>query len=89
MKVDSRAGSARGAELLAHEGLEALEYRYLPRQVSLEERYAKALPDVDLGPDPIAFAALAAVVREPKPPPTYGALMRSRGSGRNARRRKR
>jgi segregation and condensation protein A len=58
----------RAAELF--EGLEALEYRYLPRQVSLEERFAKALPDVDLGLDPIAFAALAAVVREPKAPPT-------------------
>ncbi len=58
----------RAAELF--EGLEALEYRYLPRQVSLEERFAEALPDVDLGLDPLAFAALAAVVREPKPPPT-------------------
>ena len=57
----------RAAELF--EGLEALEGRYLPRQVALEERFAAALPDVDLGMDPIAFAALAAVVREPRPAP--------------------
>lgn len=57
----------RAAELF--EGLEALEGRYVPRQVALEERFAAALPDVDLGMDPIAFAALAAVVREPRPAP--------------------
>jgi segregation and condensation protein A len=58
----------RAAELF--EGLEELECRYVPRQVSLELRFAAALPDVDLGLDPNASAALAAVVREPKPKPT-------------------
>jgi segregation and condensation protein A len=58
----------RAAELLA--GLEQLEARYTPRRVALEPRFAAALPDVEFTVDPIAFAALAAVVREPKPPPT-------------------
>jgi segregation and condensation protein A len=57
----------RAAELF--EGLEELESRYFPREVALEPRFAAALPDVDLGLDPIAFAALAAVVREPRPGP--------------------
>jgi segregation and condensation protein A len=57
----------RAADLFA--GLEELESRYFPRQVALEPRFAAALPDVDLGLDPIAFAALAAVVREPKSAP--------------------
>jgi segregation and condensation protein A len=57
----------RAAELF--EGLEELESRYFPREVALEPRFAAALPDVDLGLDPITFAALAAVVREPRPGP--------------------
>jgi segregation and condensation protein A len=58
----------RAAELLA--GLEQLESRFTPRQVALERRFAAALPDVEIPLDPAAFAALATVVREPKPPPT-------------------
>ena len=57
----------RAAELLA--ALDALESRFLPRQVALEERFAAALPDVELDIDLAAFAALAAVVREPRPAP--------------------
>jgi segregation and condensation protein A len=58
----------RAAELLA--GLEVLESRFTARQVALEPRFAAALPDVEIPLDPVAFAALATVVREPKPPPT-------------------
>ena len=57
----------RAAELLA--GLDALESRFIPRQVALEDRFAAALPDVELDIDLAAFAALAAVVREPRPAP--------------------
>jgi segregation and condensation protein A len=60
----------RAAELFS--GLEAMETRFIPRQVALEERYTEALPDVVLGLTPDAFAALAAaaVSRKPKPAPT-------------------
>ncbi len=58
----------RVAELFA--GLELLEGRFTARQVALEPRFAAALPDVEIPLSPAAFAALAAVVREPKPPPT-------------------
>jgi segregation and condensation protein A len=57
----------RAAALFA--GLEQLETRFIPRQVALEARFAAALPDVVLGIDPATFAALAAVVRAPKPAP--------------------
>jgi segregation and condensation protein A len=57
----------RAAELLA--GLDALESRFIPRQVSLEERFVAVLPEIVLDIDLAAFAALAAVVREPRPAP--------------------
>ncbi len=58
----------KASELFA--GLETLESRFIPRQVALEERFARALPDVVLGITPQQLAALAAVAREPKPAPT-------------------
>ena len=52
--------------------LEAGAQRRFPRSVALEERFAVLLPEVLLGVDPDAFAALAASVFRPKPPPTVG-----------------
>jgi segregation and condensation protein A len=52
--------------------LEAGAQRRFPRSVALEERFAALLPEVLLGVDPDAFAALAASVFRPKPPPTVG-----------------
>jgi segregation and condensation protein A len=57
----------RAAELLS--GLELLETRYIPRQVSLEERYVAVLPEVVLGLTPAQFHALADQARQAKPPP--------------------
>jgi segregation and condensation protein A len=44
--------------------------RRFPRSVALEERFSALLPEVLLGVEPDAFAALAASVFRPKPPPT-------------------
>jgi segregation and condensation protein A len=52
--------------------LEAGAQRRFPRSVALEERFAALLPEVLLGVDPEQFAALAASVFRPKPPPTVG-----------------
>jgi segregation and condensation protein A len=52
--------------------LEAGAQRRFPRSVALEERFSALLPEVLLGVDPDAFAALAASVFRPKPPPTVG-----------------
>jgi segregation and condensation protein A len=52
--------------------MEAGAQRRFPRSVALEERFAALLPEVLLGVDPDAFAALAASVFRPKPPPTVG-----------------
>jgi segregation and condensation protein A len=52
--------------------LEAGAQRRFPRSVALEERFSALLPEVLLGVDPEAFAALAASVFRPKPPPTVG-----------------
>lgn len=57
----------RAAELMS--GLELLETRYLPRQVSLEARYVEVLPEVVLGLTPAQFHALADQARRAKPPP--------------------
>lgn len=46
--------------------------RRFPRSVSLEDRYAKLLPEVLLGVDAHAFAELAAAVFRPKPPEEVG-----------------
>lgn len=55
----------RAAELLS--GLELLEQRYIPRQVSLEERFVAVLPEVVLGLTPVQFHALADQARQAKP----------------------
>jgi segregation and condensation protein A len=52
--------------------LEAGAMRRFPRSVALEERFSALLPEVLLGVDPETFAALAASVFRPKPPPTVG-----------------
>lgn len=49
--------------------LQAAALRRYPRAVTLEERYLGLLPEVSLGLDPAGFAALAAEVFAPKPPP--------------------
>ena len=49
--------------------MEAGAARRFPRSVALEERFAVLLPEVLLGVDADAFAALAASVFRPKPPP--------------------
>jgi segregation and condensation protein A len=50
-------------------GLMALEARFTPRAVPLEQRYADALPEVQIGIGPTELAALAARLREPPLPP--------------------
>ncbi|WP_416211084.1 segregation and condensation protein A [Frankia sp. Cr2] len=50
-------------------GLMALEARHLPRAVALEPRYARALPEVQIGIGPAELARLAARLREPPLPP--------------------
>jgi segregation and condensation protein A len=48
----------------------ATEARRHPRVVRMEPRFAEVLPEVLLGLGPAEFAALAAKVLEPRPPPT-------------------
>ena len=50
--------------------LEAGALRRYPRAVSLEARYLGLLPEIRIGLTPEQFAALAASVFRPKPPPT-------------------
>ncbi|WP_026918043.1 segregation and condensation protein A [Gordonia shandongensis] len=52
--------------------LEAAALQRYPRAVSLEDRFAELLPEVDLGVDPPGFAAVAAAAFVPKPIPTVG-----------------
>ncbi len=47
----------------------AAESRRFPRAVAIEPRYAELLPEVLIGLGPAQFAALAARVLSPKPPP--------------------
>ena len=49
--------------------LQAAALRRYPRAVTLEERYLGLLPEVQIGLDGPAFAALATQVFAPKPPP--------------------
>jgi segregation and condensation protein A len=49
--------------------LESTALRRYPRAVTLEDRYLGLLPDVHIGLESRAFAALAAGVLQPKPPP--------------------
>jgi len=55
------------AELFAE--LQSTALRRYPRAVTLEERYLNLLPEVQIGLDAAAFAALATEVFAPKPPP--------------------
>ncbi|MFD1323199.1 segregation and condensation protein A [Micromonospora sonneratiae] len=50
--------------------LEAVGSRRYPRAVTLEPRYAEALPDLVLGIGPERLAKLAVKAMTPKPPPT-------------------
>ncbi|MEV6234558.1 segregation/condensation protein A [Saccharopolyspora shandongensis] len=50
--------------------LEAGALRRYPRSVSVEERFANLLPEVQIGVPPQRFAEIAAAVFRPKPPPT-------------------
>jgi segregation and condensation protein A len=50
--------------------LEAGALRRYPRAVTLEARYLGLLPEIKIGMTPEQFAALAASVFTPKPPPT-------------------
>ena len=50
--------------------LEAGALRRYPRAVSLEQRYLGLLPEIRIGLTPEQFAAMAATVFTPKPPPT-------------------
>ena len=50
--------------------LEAGALRRYPRAVSLEPRYLGLLPEIRIGLTPEQFAAMAATVFTPKPPPT-------------------
>ncbi|MDQ6648723.1 MAG: segregation/condensation protein A [Actinomycetota bacterium] len=52
------------SELMAREG------RRHPRSVGLEDRYLALLPEVLLGVGPLEFAAVAARVLAPRPPPS-------------------
>ena len=57
-------------EAAAHiAALEAVGARRYPRAVTLEPRYAEALPDLVLGIGPERLAALAVKAMTPKPPP--------------------
>src|ERR1700712_1385285 len=49
--------------------LEAAALQRYPRAVTLEDRYLGLLPEVQLGRDAAGFAAMAATVFGPKPPP--------------------
>lgn len=59
--------------------LEATALQRYPRAVSLEERFADLLPEVDLGVDAARFAEIAATAMVPKPKPEVG-LAHLRGS---------
>jgi segregation and condensation protein A len=50
--------------------LEAGALRRYPRAVTLESRYLGLLPEITIGLTPEQFAAMAAAVFRPKPPPT-------------------
>jgi segregation and condensation protein A len=50
--------------------LEAGALRRYPRAVTLESRYLGLLPEITIGMTPEQFAAMAAAVFTPKPPPT-------------------
>ena len=50
--------------------LEAGALRRYPRAVTLEQRYLGLLPEIQIGKTPDEFAAMAALVFRPKPPPT-------------------
>ena len=50
--------------------LEAGALRRYPRAVTLESRYLGLLPEITIGMSPEQFAAMAAAVFKPKPPPT-------------------
>jgi len=50
--------------------LEAGALRRYPRAVTLDGRYLGLLPDITIGLTPEEFAAMAALVFRPKPPPT-------------------
>ena len=50
-------------------GLALLESRFVPRQVRLEERYARALPEVTLTIDAAGLVELASRLRAPRPAP--------------------
>ena len=50
--------------------LEASALRRYPRAVTLEARYLGLLPEIKIGMTPEQFAAMAATVFRPKPPPT-------------------
>ena len=52
--------------------LEATALQRYPRAVSLEDRFAELLPEVDLGVDALRFAEIAAAAMVPKPQPTVG-----------------
>ncbi len=54
---------------LLFQELEAGALRRYPRAVTLEDRYLGLLPEVQLGMDAAGFAAVAARVFAPKPPP--------------------
>jgi segregation and condensation protein A len=56
------------AEMFAE--LEAAAVRSYPRAVSLEDRFAKLLPEVMLGVDAESFARIAAIALTPRPAPT-------------------
>ncbi len=52
--------------------LEATALQRYPRAVSLEERFADLLPEVELGVDAARFAEIAAAAMVPKPKPVVG-----------------
>ncbi|MFT4086606.1 MAG: segregation/condensation protein A [Gordonia sp. (in: high G+C Gram-positive bacteria)] len=52
--------------------LESAALQRYPRAVSLEDRYAELLPEVDLGVDAKRFAEIAAAAMAPRPVPTVG-----------------
>lgn len=49
--------------------LQAAALRHYPRAVTLEDRYLNLLPELRIGMEATAFAAMAAGVFAPKPPP--------------------
>ena len=57
------------------------ESRHVPRTVPLEERFARALPELQLSITPDALAALAHRLREPAPAAAGGDRPRARPAG--------